>query len=100
MTIQTDLPTFRGVVCLHCKAPIPVPNIVRIMQAADSAGLDSPPRKCQVFNLRCPACFKEKPYRTMEILDFEGTPETTMFPAGSSPLQWYPPVGLTKTAKA
>jgi hypothetical protein len=100
MTIESDRPTFSGVACLHCQAPIPVPNIVRILQAADSEGLDSLPRKSRVFNLRCPACHKEKPYRTLEILDFEGTPEATMFPAGPSPLRWYPQNGLTKTAKA
>jgi len=100
MTIETDRQTFRGVVCLHCRGPIPVPDIVRILQAADSEGLDSPRRKSQVFNLRCPACHKEKPYRTMEILDFEGTPETIVLLAGPSPLRWYPPEGMTKTAKA
>jgi hypothetical protein len=100
MTIENDRPTFRGVACLHCQAPIPVPNIVRILQAADSDAVDLPSRKCQVFNLRCPVCHKEKPYRTREILDFEGTPESILLPAGPSPLRWYPQVGLTKTAKA
>ena len=35
---------------------------------------ESSPRKSQVFNLRCPVCHKEKPYRTSEIVDFEGEP--------------------------
>ena len=34
MTLETERPTFRGVVCLHCKAPVPVPAIVRSLQAA------------------------------------------------------------------
>jgi hypothetical protein len=100
MTIETEHPTFRGVACLHCRAPIPVPNIVRILQAADSETVNLPPRKSQVFNLRCPACHKEKPYRIMEILEFEGTPETTARPAGPSAVRWFPQDGITKAAKA
>lgn len=100
MTIESDRPTFRGVVCLHCRAPIPVPNIVRMLLADESDGLDSPPQKSQVFNLRCPACHKEKPYRTVEIRDIEGTPEGTPRPLGPSSVRWFTHEGLTKAAKA
>jgi len=100
MTSETEHSTFRGVVCLHCKTPIPVPDIVRSLQAASREGDESSPRKSQVFNLRCPACYKEKPYRTREILDFEGTPEPMRYPAGPSPARWYPEDGLAKAAKA
>lgn len=99
MTIETEHPTFRGVVCLHCKAPIPVPAIVGSMQ--ESAGEESAPRKSQVFNLRCPSCHKEKPYRTREILDFQGTPETVAKPfERPAPVRWYPQDGMTRAAKA
>ena len=96
MTIETERPTFRGVVCLHCKAPIPVPAIVDSLQASEG---DSAPRKSQVFNVRCPECHKEKPYRTREIVDFEGTPETADRPEPPAPIRWFPG-GLTKAAKA
>ena len=100
MTIESDCPTFRGVVCLHCRAPIPIPNIVRMLLAAESGGLDSPSRTSQVFNLRCPACHKEKPYRALEIRDFEGTPEGTQLPPGPYSVRWFGQQGLTKAAKA
>lgn len=99
MTIETERPTFRGVVCLHCKAPIPVPAIVGGLEAA-SEGTESSQRKSQVFNIRCGSCHKEKPYRTREIVEFEGTPETTLIPERSAPVRWYPQDGLARAAKA
>jgi hypothetical protein len=99
MTIETERPTFRGVVCLHCKAPVPVPAIVGSLQTA-SDETESSQRKSQVFNLRCPTCHKEKPYRTREIVDFEGTPETIMAPERPSPVRWYPQDGMARAAKA
>jgi hypothetical protein len=53
-----------------------------------------------VFNVRCPSCHKEKPYRTREIVEFEGTPETASFKERLSPVSWYPQDGFTKAAKA
>lgn len=99
MTLETERPTFRGVVCLHCKAPVPVPAIVGSLQAANE-GSESSARKSQVFNLRCPSCHKEKPYRTREIVDFEGTPETAIAPERVAPVRWYPQDGMTRAAKA
>ncbi len=99
MTIETERPTFRGVVCLHCKAPVPVPAIVGSLQAA-SGEAESSQRKSQVFNIRCPSCHKEKPYRTREIVDFEGTFEAAMTPERPAPVPWYPQDGMTRAAKA
>jgi hypothetical protein len=100
MTIETEHTTFRGVVCLHCKAAIPVPAIVGSLQGADDEGAESAARKSQVFNLRCPSCHKEKPYRTREIVEFEGSPETAMAPEPPAPLRWYPQGGMVRAAKA
>jgi|ERR1700721_1962836 hypothetical protein len=99
MPIDTERPTFRGVVCLHCKAHIPVPAIVGNPQAA-SDGTESSQRKSQVFNLRCPSCQKEKPYRTREIVDFEGIPEAAVFQDRPAPVRWYPQDGMARVAKA
>jgi hypothetical protein len=101
MTIETEHPTFRGVVCLHCKAPIPVPAIVTSMQESGSEEAGAAPRKSQVFNLRCPSCHKEKPYRTREIVDFNGTADTVPVPfERPAPVRWYPQDGMTRAAKA
>jgi hypothetical protein len=101
MTIETEHPTFRGVVCLHCKAPIPVPAIVSSVQESAGGEAEASPRKSQVFNLRCPSCHKEKPYRTREIVDFEGRPDrAAMPPERPTPVRWYPQDGMTRAAKA
>jgi hypothetical protein len=97
MTIDTERPTFRGVVCLHCKASIPVPAIVESLKTPVNEGTNG---RSQVFNLRCPSCHKEKPYRTREIVDFEGTPQTTVSPERPAPMNWYPQDGMTRAAKA
>jgi hypothetical protein len=99
MTIETERPTFRGVQCLHCKEPIPVPAIVANLDSSSSEESSSQ-RKSQVFNVRCPSCHKEKPYRTREIVEFEGTPETATFQDRPSPVRWYPQDGFAKAAKA
>jgi len=100
MTTEIERPTFRGVVCLHCKASIPVPAIVGNLQATESKDGESSQRKSQVFNVRCPSCHKEKPYRTREIVDFEGTPDASIAPERPAPVRWYPQDGLTRAAKA
>lgn len=99
MTTTTERPTFRGVVCLHCKAPVPVPSIVDSVQSASDTAQSSQ-RKSQVFNVRCPSCHKEKPYRTREIVDFDGTPGTATFEERLTPMRWYPQDGFAKAAKA
>jgi hypothetical protein len=100
MTLETERQSFRGVVCLHCKAPIQLPAIVRDFQAALLQEAGDSSNRSAVFNLRCPVCHKEKPYRTREIVSFEGTPVPVVpfaQPAGS---RSYPLGGMTRTAKA
>lgn len=83
---------------MHCKAPVPVPAIVESAQPGDDVA-DSGAR-AQVFNVRCPRCQKEKPYRTREIVNFAGTPETPEFPERPAPMRWYASGGFAKAAKA
>jgi hypothetical protein len=81
MTLQAELKQYRGVVCLHCKTPIPIPAVVGARESAvrgeDGAAILSQ-ASSRVFTLRCHVCHKEKPYRTREIVDFEGSPEMQM----------------------
>jgi len=65
--------SYRGVKCLHCAQPISIPSIVASIEAEFRAGATDPQRlqQCQVFNLRCVSCGKERPYRIGEILEFE-----------------------------
>jgi len=62
---------YRGVLCGYCRQPIPLPGIVERLTTRDSG---FPARGAHVFNLRCRACQKEKPYRRDDIAEFQGTP--------------------------
>jgi hypothetical protein len=101
MTIKTETERqqFRGVVCLHCQSPIPVPAVVGTTGIAFHDGGESSHRNSQVFNLRCPVCHKEKPYWTQEIVNFDGTPEPTHLIARPASMRFFEQVGLAKAAK-
>jgi len=78
MDRETVPQSYRGVRCLSCRQPIPVPAILVAMDSAlsgkgSAAAHEHPTR---VFSLRCRACEREKPYRASDIMDFEGAPRT------------------------
>jgi hypothetical protein len=97
MTLKAELRHYRGVECLHCKNPIPIPAVVEarenLLRGEDGAHSQASSR---VFTLRCHVCHKEKPYRTREIVDFEGDSAMKVPPAGPA----YVLLPLAKTAKA
>ena len=78
MTQDTERQFYRGVKCLYCKEPIPISPLVNALEFELRDNEITQPRqlRCRVFNLRCLACGKEKPYMIGEILKFEGTPVT------------------------
>lgn len=100
MTTETEKQQFRGVVCLHCKAAIPVPAIVGHTKVAPNEGGEVNQGNSQVFTLRCPVCHKEKPYWTREILDFEEIPGMDFSPVQPASVRPYPREGIGKAAKA
>jgi hypothetical protein len=76
MNQQAVQPSYRGVRCMSCRQPIPLPSIL-IEIDARLRGLSAERAEepaTRVFSLRCRSCEREKPYRTADILDFEGTP--------------------------
>jgi hypothetical protein len=64
--------SYRGVLCASCKQPIPVPAIVINMEAEAHDDV----RHVRVFNVRCRACEKELPYRSTDIVEYQGAPRT------------------------
>jgi hypothetical protein len=92
---------YRGVLCLHCRQPIPISPLIASREAELSGNKAATPqgRKCQVFNIRCAACGKEKPYTTSEIREIPGaTSETYRTMPASAQLPQ--PVNKSKTANA
>ena len=100
MTTETESRQFRGVVCLHCKAAIPVPAVVGHTGFDADDGTESNQRNSQVFNLRCPVCHKEKPYWTREIVNFDGAPSVMVSPADPASVRAYLQGEIAKSAKA
>jgi hypothetical protein len=100
MAPNTERQSFRGVVCLHCKTAIPVPTIVRDIHTALQKEVGAFGKNSSVFNLRCPLCHKEKPYRIGEIVDFEGLPEPVSPFAQPTSVGRFPQGGITNSAKA
>jgi hypothetical protein len=76
MTVEAAPQSYRGVHCLSCRQPIPLPAILFRMDSAVLGNtLDlAPAHRTRVFSLRCRACEREKPYRATDIMVFEGAP--------------------------
>jgi hypothetical protein len=84
---------YSGVLCKSCRQPIPLPVVVRELPT-DEGSADGTHEKARVFNLRCRACDKERPYRRGDITVFEGLPKlrTTLRPVSA--------MGAKKLARA
>ena len=78
MNLEAAHQSYRGVRCLSCRQPIPLPAILVAMDSTLSGKGSNPVHEhpTRVFSLRCRACEREKPYRATDIMDFEGTPRT------------------------
>jgi hypothetical protein len=78
-----EMQSYSGVLCRSCRQPIPLPTVVE----ASSADRESRQEETRVFNLRCRACDKERPYRRSDIAVFEGTPRPRTSPRPPSSLR-------------
>jgi hypothetical protein len=76
MTEDALRQSYRGVQCMLCRQPIPLPPIVITLVVLPHPGEDgsrTAPTE-RAFTLRCRACNRERPYRSVDIVEFEGTP--------------------------
>ena len=82
---HTEKQQYRGVHCLFCGEPIPVPpRMVNRGLAAGNQGSNSAyDMSRSPFNLRCRACMKEHFYQISETVDIAGTPRSLMARAAS-----------------
>ena len=80
MTVEAFPQSYRGVRCLSCRQPIPLPAILfrlgsKFVGNCPDSALEHP---VKVFSLRCRAWEREKPYRTTDITNFGGAPRARM----------------------
>lgn len=79
MTVDVPKQSYRAVLCMSCRQPIPVPAILITLEAVPKSAVDAenqPGQVERVFSLRCRSCGREKPYRSAEIIELEGTPRS------------------------
>jgi len=72
MMVDVSKDSYRGVLCMSCRQPIPLPQIVIRMEVVSET--ERSEQHERVFKLRCRACDREKPYRSRDIVELEGTP--------------------------
>lgn len=76
--IQEAKQQYRGVLCIHCRQPIPLPAKISRMSAGpmeENANIEPDPGP-RVFTLRCRVCQEEGLYTESKFVDCEGTPRT------------------------
>lgn len=102
MNQQLEKQSYAGVVCRSCRQPIPIPTIVLSMEsdAGREASSSRESGRGRAFTLRCRVCDKEMPYRTSEIVEFEGTPRPRLSPARRRTLRQDSGDGLSRVASA
>ena len=65
---------YRGVVCVSCRQPIPLPSKAA-QRDAKFREQKSPDAVVPMFTLRCDACERETRYMQGDVIDFEGVPK-------------------------
>ena len=75
MTTTQAKQTYRGVLCFHCRQPIPL-SVSGVRREKDVANQEAGDLDdfAQHSTLSCRACHKEGFYTTTEVIDCEGAP--------------------------
>ena len=76
--IQEPKQQYRGVLCVHCRQPIPHPATYsrRAAEPEDENSSKADDHGPRVFTLRCRVCQEEGLYSESKFIDCEGTPRT------------------------
>jgi hypothetical protein len=75
MTQDVAKPSYRGVLCMSCRQPIPLPAIVlSLVPPRGSEESTWTEHTERAFTLRCRACGRERPYRSVDVIELEGVP--------------------------
>jgi len=81
---------YRGVLCIHCRQPIPLPATVsrRAVEPEGGESSNAHGLEPRVFTLRCRVCQEEGLYTESKFIDCEGAPRARVARSRkTSPLQ-------------
>jgi hypothetical protein len=99
--VESPAQSYRGVRCLTCTQPIPLPAILASIDFEAEEKDPDVSVRCRVFSLRCRSCEREKLYHAHQVETFEGAPKPRVSRA-RRPLPSSSPHGLpnSKAARA
>lgn len=100
MIAEATKEQYRGVLCIHCRQPIPLSaSLVRKeKEMRESEPSEMSELTSRSFNLRCRACHGEALYTEADTIDVEGTPRTRTVPAKRNPFLKPEPKNLARAA--
>jgi len=76
MIAEATKQQYRGVLCIHCRQPIPLSasQVRREKELKESEPNELTELHSRSFNLRCRACHGEATYTPADTIDCDGTP--------------------------
>lgn len=82
MIAETDRQQYRGVLCIHCRQPIPLSaSLVRKEKEMKESELSELSElTSRSFTLRCRVCHGEAMYTESDTIDCDGTPRVRKSP--------------------
>ena len=100
MIAEANKQQYRGVLCIHCRQPIPLSaSLVRKeKELKESEPSEMGELTSRSFNLRCRVCHGESMYTEADIIDCEGTPRSRSVASRRNPLLKPEPKNLSRAA--
>jgi hypothetical protein len=88
MIAEASKQQYRGVLCIHCRQPIPLSasQVRKEKELRESEPNELIELSSSSFNLRCRACHGEATYTPADTIDCDGTPRARTSAAGRNPL--------------
>lgn len=76
MIAEASKEQYRGVVCIHCREPIPLSasQVRKEKEMRESEPNELTELRSSSFNLRCRACHGEATYTPVDTIDCDGVP--------------------------
>ena len=99
MIAEASKEQYRGVLCIHCRQPIPLSasQVRKEKEMRESEANEVMELRSSSFNLRCRACHGEATYTPADTIDCDGTPRVRNI-ARRNPLLRPEPKNLSRAA--